>query len=214
MKSAQTHHIAVLTGDIVGSTALGAARLERAMKALEAEAARQEAWHGGPLHFTRHRGDGWQVVLMRPALALRSALAFRAALKAADEGFDSYIGLAIGESPRQLTGDLNSQNAAVFMASGHALDDIKTTATGVRMATNTGGDFNALTLMMDHKSQDWTQAQAKAVMLAIPPDADLFYTDMAKTLDISRQAVTKSLKSAWFEVIDMALTSSEQARET
>lgn len=212
--------IAVLTGDIVGSTALGAEGVARAMAALEREADRQAAWHGAPLHFTRHRGDGWQVVLARPALCLRSALGFRAALKAADDGFDSYIGMARGTGQTHKIDDLNARTDAVFIASGRALDAVKnrshdalgdgqSTPAGVMMATDHPGDFDALAVMLDRKSQDWTQAQAQAISLALPPHADLFYSDIAKGLGKSRQAVTKSLQSAWFDIIDLALASSE-----
>ena len=63
--------IAVLTGDLVASTTLGEARIARAFQALADSAALQAAWHGAPLRFTRHRGDGWQVALARPARSVR-----------------------------------------------------------------------------------------------------------------------------------------------
>ena len=69
-----TQHIAVLTGDLVHSTELGPKGIEAAFGALQRCAEDQENWYGKPLHFTRHRGDGWQVALAKPEYALRSAL--------------------------------------------------------------------------------------------------------------------------------------------
>lgn len=91
-------HIAVLTGgDIIGSTQMAPpADLERAFDALSACAETQAEWHGEDLHFTRQRGDGWQVRLARPELALRSALAFRAALRCEGKEFSTFIAVAEG----------------------------------------------------------------------------------------------------------------------
>ena len=118
-----SQRIAVLTGDLVHSTELGPEKIERAFKALEDCAQVQEAWHGAPLHFTRHRGDGWQVVLARPEMALRSALAFRAALRAEGEEFDSYVGISDGNASQPIGPNLNSEISEVFHEAGSALEE-------------------------------------------------------------------------------------------
>ena len=73
-----------------------APHIARAFAALGACGDLMEPLNGAPLHLTRHRGDGWQAVLVRPELALRAALAFKAALRAEGAEFDSYIGIAEG----------------------------------------------------------------------------------------------------------------------
>ena len=64
----------VLTGDLVASSALSPDRLAMALDALSEAAALLEYWYDAPLHFTRHRGDGWQVCLPVDLSALRAAL--------------------------------------------------------------------------------------------------------------------------------------------
>ena len=205
---ADTRTIAVMTGDLVGSTALGTERISRAFAALEDSATRQEQWHGAPLRFTRHRGDGWQVVLARPEMALRSALTFRAALKAADAGFDCYLAIAQGPAPTHLSDDLNDQSEDVFVRSGQALDAIKSMNSGQRMTNGGSGAQDAAAILADLVSQGWTQAQAAAMNLALDPDGAIF-TEIGRELGKSRQAVTKAALSAGFPHIPTALKALE-----
>ncbi len=202
--------IAVLTGDLVASTSLTPDQLARAMATLERCAETQAAWHGADLRFARHRGDGWQVALARPALALRSALAFRAALKAADDRFDSYIAIALGAADLQDGNSLNTRNDPVFVASGRALDRLKDRQTQ-RIAHASGGALNAATILADHLSQGWTAAQAQAILPSLAPDADITLTGIAQGLGKSRQTVTKSLHAAGWDALDPALTALEAA---
>ncbi|WP_394177901.1 MarR family transcriptional regulator [Yoonia maritima] len=202
--------IAVLTGDIVGSTALGAAQLEHALSALEHCANAQADWMGTSLHFTRHRGDGWQVALAKPHYALRSALAFRAALRSHNPDFDSYIAIATGEAPSVLPTDLNRESSEAFIRSGQALDDLKATKHAQRMLHKDQSAIGAATILADHISQGWTQAQAAAILHSITPLEDISYTHIAQTLGKSRQAVTKSLDGAGFGAIELALETLER----
>lgn len=202
--------IAVLTGDLVNSAGLGPEGIARAFGALAACAEGQEAWMGAPLHFSRHRGDGWQAVLARPALALRSGLAFRAALRALGEVFDSYIAIAEGAAPPTLAPDLNRQTEGVFTLSGRALDGVKSGRPGPRMAHATGGAIGAATILADRLAQDWTPAQAQAVLPALAPGRDHTHAAIARSLGKSRQAVTKSLHAAGQDALAQALAILEQ----
>lgn len=207
---ANNSHIAVLTGDLVDSTTLGEARVARAFEALASCARSQEAWHGAPLHFTRHRGDGWQVALAKPALALRSALAFRATLRAEGEEFDSYIAIALGEAPKDIAPNLNSRSEQVFIKSGRALDDLKATNLPVRIIHESLGAVDAATILADHLSQGWTSAQSETILHTLDPQFDGTYTSIAKQLGKSRQAVTKSLIAAGYDFLDLALSKLEK----
>ncbi|KJZ20953.1 hypothetical protein TW80_03360 [Loktanella sp. S4079] len=202
--------IAVLTGDIVRSTALGELRLEAALVALENCAITQERWTGASLQFTRHRGDGWQVALTQPQFALRSALAFRAALRSSDPEFDSYIGIGQGRAPQTLPTDLNRESSEAFIKSGHTLDTIKASTDSQRIAHASQSAIGAATILADYISQGWTQAQAAAILYAITSLEDISYTYIAKQLGKSRQAVTKSLDGAGFPAIQAALTTLER----
>ncbi len=207
--TATQNQIAVLTGDIISSTALDAAQLDTVFATLESCAKAQADWVDGPLRFTRHRGDGWQVALTNPKYALRSALTFRAALRACDPQFDSYIAIATGAAPANLSNDLNTQNDAAFIASGQLLDQLKMQNSESTIGHADAGAIGAVAILADHLSQSWTQAQAAAILQKITPNASISYTQMAQNLGKSRQVVTKSLDAAGYHVLAHALTTLE-----
>ncbi|MBU2936271.1 MULTISPECIES: hypothetical protein [Pacificibacter] len=211
----KTRKIAVLTGDIVGSTALGPEKLERAFDALRDCAEMQAEWMGESLHFTRHRGDGWQVALAEPKYALRSALAFRAALRAEGSEFDSYIGIAEGDTNNQLELNLNDETAHVFANSGSNLEIIKGFApeSGFSIGYYSRGKTLACTTLLDFISKDWTPAQAAPLLRMLSPLDKTTYTEIAKALGKSRQSITKSLDSAGYIAIRIALINIETGKQ-
>ncbi|MBR9652021.1 MarR family transcriptional regulator [Thalassovita aquimarina] len=208
-----TLHIAVLTGDLVASTRLPPGQLASAFDALADCAALQADWHRAPLRFTRQRGDGWQVVLARPAFALRSALAFRAALRSGGSEFDSYISIAEGPVAGEIGPDLNAETAEVFVKSGDGLESIKRSGEAGRMTYQGKGFLNATTVLADHISQHWTPAQAAAILPFLAPGDAPSYTEAARGLGKSRQAVTKALDAAGYPALKIALQSIEAAAD-
>ncbi|WP_417270452.1 hypothetical protein [Celeribacter sp.] len=220
----QTRKIAVLTGDLVGSTALGPAKVEQAFDALEACADMQADWMDGQsLHFTRHRGDGWQVALAEPKYALRSALCFRAALRALGEEFDTYIGIAEGDVAGEIGPDLNEETTAPFTASGanlehlksgEALEDIKLSSTGIRMLYDRTTPQDALAIALDGYASEWTKVQAATIYEILPPDYDLNFSKTAIKIGKSRQTVTKTIRASQYERISLALASMEMWIDT
>lgn len=203
-------NIAVLTGDIVGSTQMSPKDLERAFDALASCAETLSDWHGEDLHFTRQRGDGWQVRLARPKLALRSALAFRAALRSKGKAFSTFMAVAEGPAePVRPKTDLNTASDAVFVESGRFLDGLKEQEKPLQLAHAKGGATNAALILADHISQGWTPAQAAAIQPLLIPHLKISYTDVADILGKSRQAVTKALDGGGFHSIWMALQSIE-----
>lgn len=202
--------IAVLTGDLVNSGALGPEKIVRAFRALTTSAEQQAGWMGAPLRFTRHRGDGWQAVLMSPQKALRSALTFRAALRAEGDEFDSYIAIAEGPAPERFLVDLNAHTEDVFVRSGHGLDDLKKTQSALRMTHQDSGPVAAAVILGDYLSQGWTQAQAQAILQMLDPTFSGTQSDIARRLGKSRQAVAKALQAAGWETLDYALATLER----
>lgn len=212
--SDKTRKIAVLTGDLVNSTGLGPEKVERAFVALEDCAEMQAEWMGGQdLHFTRHRGDGWQVALAEPKYALRSALCFRAALRALGEEFDSYIGIAEGDVEGDLDADLNEETSTVFAQSGTALKNSYAALEAAqnfeeldtKLVFNGPHRMGVPYVLTDAILSDWTPTQSKVVSLMLHPVQNYTYTELADKLRKSRQAVTKSLNSAHFKAIFLAL---------
>lgn len=161
-------------------------------------------WMGSDLLFAQHRGDGWQVVLSAPKYGLRAAILFRAVLRALGPEYDSYIGIGEGQIDRQPKADLNTENNQVFVDSGRALDLAKTTSNHINHARD--GGHAATAILMDRVCREWTPIQAQATQHALHPDHAPSYTELSPLLGKSRQAVSKSLRSAWNDEIRLALT--------
>ncbi len=208
----QQRHIAVLTGDIVGSTALGAARVRQAMQLLAQSATHQADWHGNALRFTQHRGDGWQVALYKPELALRSALAFYAAIRSSGKDISTRIAAATGPWSGTLQDDLNTENQPPFIASGTLLQTMTRQQTPNHIQTADDGATGASFTLASYIAASWTPAQAQAMAwILMPQQMQPGLTQIGKELGKSRQAVTKSIEGAGgFALID-ALTTLEKA---
>lgn len=206
MSQAEHTTIAVLTGDLVGSTTLGPAKVDAAFGALERAAKDMEAWTGDSLRFTRHRGDGWQVVLTKPEYALRAALVFRASLKALGKEFDSYVGIAEGVIENDLGKNLNVALSDTFIKSGRALDTLKVMQSfKPKMASASRGSIGTAIVLADTLSNEWTETQASLIYPMLARPDNLKYTELAEQFEISRQSVTKSLHAAYFQQIYLAL---------
>ena len=81
---AQLKYYAVLTGDIIGSSRLRSHQLESVRSALTRAMGAVRRWKRGLVKGRTEffRGDGWQVVLTDPAMAMRVAIFLRASLLA------------------------------------------------------------------------------------------------------------------------------------
>ncbi len=219
MFSAGSNHtissqIAVLSGDLIDSKRLSHAELEEAFAALENAALEISFWQKHEGHdrtvatrFTRNRGDGWQIYLAKPTFALRAALYMRAALLAEGSTLRTRIAIAEGKGDLGRGSDLNSAGGPVFVASGGALDNMKPPVT---MAHATGGALGACVRLADHISDDWTQAQARAVRGMLWPRKPT-RSEVAESLAISRQAVEQSLNAAGFGALADAMAQIEIA---
>lgn len=205
-------HIAVLTGDIVNSTALGEPDLESAIRALEKRTTDLAEWFGAPLNFSRHRGDGWQVALETPRLSLRTALILRATLRSLSKQFDTRIACATGTTSLPLDSNLNNETGPVFVRSGQLLQTIteNKTTKSIRFANANGGTTHAAFVLADHISQDWTPAQAQAINFALEKQKKYSLTQIAENLGKSRQAVSKAIESAGYPALETALTYIEE----
>lgn len=194
---------AVLTGDIVSSTALKSAELRTALELLQSASAEVSEWVTPTFasRFTTSRGDGWQIVLNHPALALRAALYLQAALMRYDPSLQTRIAIATGPATLPEGADLNVAGGPAFTASGRVLEKM---TTGLITHAD-AGPLGAVTRLADHIAQGWTAAQARAMFLMLPPDPPT-HTGAAKQLGISRQAVDKALRSAGFSALSEALT--------
>ena len=196
---------AVLTGDLINSTKAGAAALAGAMVTLTDCVRRIEDWTpGSDNRFTRSRGDGWQIVLGDPALALRAALLIQARLSAATERLTSRIAIGIGAADTLGSRDLSDASGSAFTLSGQGLDTMARQGRLAVTGVNAAPFLQAIADLADEIARRWSVEQAEAMALALPPDDPTLKT-MALQLGISTQAVNYRLQGAGLRPIRAAL---------
>jgi hypothetical protein len=107
MTTFNVRYVAVLTGDLIGSTSAGANAVTNAFEVIRSCAAEISQWMTPALdlRFTRSRGDGWQIVLTEPRFALRAALFIFARLKVTSPDLQTRIAIGIGEITTLGSGD-------------------------------------------------------------------------------------------------------------
>lgn len=206
--------IAVLTGDLIASTAATATAVDRAMQALSQAARTLGDWAGHDTRFTRFRGDGWQLYLAKPGLILRATLFLTAYLRAAEVGLATRISIAIAPNNRLGDSGLSGASGLAFEKSGHGLDlmkrsesiafdDADTLLFGAPMTPL--GPWQGAVLALAHwQASRWTREQATAMALALDP-TNPTQDQIAQTLGITRQAVQARLKGAGLAALQSAL---------
>ncbi|MCB2130797.1 MAG: hypothetical protein KDE03_17460 [Rhodobacteraceae bacterium] len=193
--------IAVLTGDLIGSTEAGPEATDRAMQVLSETAQEIAAWHltervaVGNTYFTRHRGDGWQIYVSVAHFGLRAAL-FAYARLAGHPGLPTTR-IAIGEgSVDRLPGpDLSNAHGAAFAVSGRALSEMER-GERLRLAGFRADRLTRATIgLLEDRITGWTAEQAEAMALVLSPQAPT-QSAVAATLGISPQALSYRLAGA------------------
>ena len=204
-------NIAVLTGDLIDSTAAAPADLERAMQALGQAAAALSGWIGTDTRFTRFRGDGWQLYLANPKLVLRATIFLIAFLRAADTGLATRLSIATGPYETLGATGLAAASGKAFMLSGRNLDQMGKSYRHMVFASPQGPLHFFQSAVMDlvfRQASLWTREQAEAAALALTPNPPT-QEHLAQRLGITRQAVQARLKGAGFAALSPALLAFE-----
>lgn len=227
------HPIAVLTGDLIASTAADVSAVDRAIQALAQAARILGDWAGHDTRFTRFRGDGWQLYLEKPGLTLRAALYLTAYLRAAEAGLATRMAIAIAPSYRLGAQGLSGASGLAFEKSGRGLDQMKRQdliafdadsdarkVSAVAPTAHAGPDVTpgphskpdlwqkAILDLALWQASRWTRDQATAIALALHPDPPT-QDRIAQSLGITRQAVQVRLKGAGLHALKSALTAFE-----
>jgi hypothetical protein len=185
--------IAVITGDLVGSTDFETDKVEAAMRALAGSADRIAAWsQQSDSRFTRFRGDGWQLYLEWPHLCLRAALVLTASARAVGHGPLSRVSIAIGPADNLGTRDLSDASGPAFQRSGRGLDAMPKSARIVLSGESLKERDQIIARLMFERTSRWTQPQAEAMALYLHPDNPTLQ-DIGAALGISAQAANYRL---------------------
>jgi hypothetical protein len=186
---------AVLTGDLIGSRKAGPQATDRAMEAIAATARMMAA------PFARHRGDGWQVLLTQPELALRFALLVTASLRSLNTPL-SRFSVGIDEIAMKRAPSLAAETGNAFIVSGEVLDDMpRRSVFGIASMTRKLNEMTwAAARLTDQVARRWTPQQAEAMALALAL-SEPSGVSIAKSLGISPAAASYRLQGAnWWDI--------------
>lgn len=196
--------VAILTGDLIGSTVAPPEAVERSMRII-ADCAREI---GPETDFTRFRGDGWQVRLVQPGDCLWACLLILARLRSEDEALGCRIAIGIGEEYDTDTRDLSTAMGPAFTASGRTLDQMKPDRLLALGSLPKQPDaFRQLAVTVASTlAARWSREQAEAMALKLDVDSPAGEREsndrIARQLGITRQAVDARLKAADYHLLD------------
>lgn len=193
---------AVLTGDIIKSTALSQNDLEGVRAGVLNAVDEVKGWKRGLVKGKAEffRGDTWQLLLTNPAIALRVGVFLRASLLAAGKA-DSRIAVGLGKVEKVSPSRVSLSTGEAFILSGHGLDRMTQYSRMTISVPKSAGAMSEWLPVVGHLCDAligrWTERQAQIVCIAVNP-REPKQEDIAEMLapPISRQAVTKALDGA------------------
>ena len=206
----------VLTGDIIGSTALDPAargRLHEVMRAAAAEV-RSELDAAAPLDLAIYRGDGWQLLLLDHATALRAALLFRAHLRSELEPesrspADTRIAIGVGKL-EDIPPSVGEGDGEAFRLSGRALETIGDRRLVYAASPGSSlNDWDVACRLVDELASGWTARQARAVRGAVLGRTQKDIGELWSP-PISQPAIADHLKAAHWDALDFTLRAYER----
>ncbi len=208
-----TSIVAVLSGDLIGSSEAPPKDTEYAIKRILATAAAMEKWPGnGPTRFTRVRGDGWQFILSNPAYALRASLSVFAGLIGAKDLLHTRIAIGLGAANPIDGPDLSSASGAAFESSGHALDAMATSDRFAIAGKAVSPLHRAIIALAENHIGRWTPEQAEAAFFYLNT-TDPTLKDIGQTLGISTQAAHSRVTGAGGQALRQAVKYWEDQRD-
>lgn len=197
--------MAVITGDLIGSTGAERARIDSSMVALAGFAAQLDEWLDQPTRFTRFRGDGWHMLLCNPSQALQITLWLMAGM-AAYRGslLSSRFALGIGSVAHVGSANLSDAHGEAFVASGRALERMSGRQLLAFGHGPTTGLAAATFALVDEIALRWTIPQAEALHRALALDTPS-RGKIAIELGITPQALSYRLSGAGLRNLKLAV---------
>ena len=213
---AKLAHRAVLTGDIIRSSRLERTAMEAVRSSLLHATSVVRRWKrgtiSGKLEF--FRGDGWQLVVTHPAMALRIGVFLRASLLATGLA-DTRIAIGLGEVDASSPRRTSLSTGPAFALSGRALDTMTQYANMTIEVPKSAGVLSSWLPLIGHLCdsliEQWTQRQSEIVCAVIDP-REPDYETVSQTIVpvVSKQAVAKALKGANWHVVREAIHQFEE----
>lgn len=199
--------VAVLTGDIVGSSSLSPEDHRKVLKVVKSMAmVFPDAVVGEVDVFS---GDSWQMLVSDCGLSLRIALYLRASLKR-EKGLavDSRVSMAWGEIDMGHVDRtrMSESTGALFTLSGRGLAGLKKTASMGFAALDDdvlSAAVGSSLGLIDALVREWSPEQARAVAESLRGRTQ---AEIAAEFGVGQSSINKSLQAAhWIEIADALL---------
>lgn len=213
---------AVLTGDLVNSSALTSNQSQQAMELLRTSATTFEKHFPGTINglMDTYRHDSWQLLLKKPEQAFRVALFLRSALKMESDArtkYDTRISIGIDTVEYIAEERISDSRGSAFTLSGKGVDTMKKSALALSIAIASDETWNemihAVIPLLDCIVTDWTPTESRAVNAAL---MDRTQEEIAlqwiskKNSSPSRQAIGDSLIRAHWKKVHSVLLLAEK----
>jgi len=197
---------AVLTGDIVGSSALIKADREKLLRVLKSgsEKARQVFSPHVPMKISVFRGDSWQLLIMDPRVSLSAALFFRSYVRfKMDAKTDTRISIGIGSIEFLSPVSITESDGLAFRRSGDGLESMeRKTRLRVR-GPNQNSPFDVIAGLVDAIVSRWTASQSQAVFHAIQGRTQKESAEMWHPEPTTQQSVAQHMsRTSWLVIKD------------
>lgn len=216
---AEKSFLAVLTGDLIKSSALSSDELNQVRELVLTSVQELDSWApdnsaviAGEAEF--FRGDSWQAALLQPRLSFRAAIWLRARL--IHQGLcDSRIAVGLGTTDFIDTKRISLSSGESFHLSGHALDELSkqidlTVAISPEKEPVLSNWLPVVSQLCDGHLSRWTQRQAEVMALLLHPSSPT-HQEIANQLSVTRQTVTATIESAQGNAIEAAVESFESS---
>lgn len=204
--------VAVLTGDLVRSTALSHDDLIRVRTVLASATHDIATWERGAIHGPDFfRGDSWQVVLSESRSAFRAAVYIRAVLRSLEQRSDTRIAIGLGAVEALDKTEVSRSVGEAFTLSGRALDGMNRFE-GFKLAlpqlSASQTYLPTVVALCDHIVGSWSPSQAKVALQVLRPD-DRTQEDVGNALEVSRQFVNKVFRQSGLSAVVLAIQAFE-----
>jgi len=184
--------IAVLTGDIVGSTNFPHSMYEDLLYTLQNQLTLIRNEHPSN-EFDITRGDSFQVILHNPEDAAKYALLIRTSLKSRNIRFDCRISIGIGHNSA-IRHNIGNSTGDAFTLSGRTLDKMSSDRLKISTLNNNFNDnFTLLTKYIDQQISELTERQSEIAYIMLKAIAPLTQGEIAKMLGANRVSINRSI---------------------
>lgn len=207
MKTQPDKLYAIITGDIVASSRLSSNKRKMLHNVMvdSSKVLQDEFKDAVPMGVDIFRGDSWQIILSKPAKALRLALFYRAMLRAKMEShrFDTRMAIALGRVDFIPGNRVSEGYGEAYRLSGKALESMPKASnmSFVFPGMELEKVLNVVIQLIDSISSRWSDRQALAIAGALRGWKQEKIAEKWWKKKVSQQAVAQHLSRAgWYPV--------------